>query len=161
MRLPLTIILLFNLGLLFSFEDLGPLQDAKKKYPQIFEIGSVKTITINKVACYCFSGQAEQSFKDEFATADSELYEEATLVAKSNLFTFLSNGDKKVNISFFGNKVLYQYNDKKIYTVILFVPIANIKITKLQSNTENSKPITLKLPQDIIKQITPKKNLAK
>jgi hypothetical protein len=157
MKLPITIILLFNIGFLFSFEDLGPLKDAQKNYPQIFKIGSVNTITINKVVYYCFSGQAEQPYTGNLSLSDSELYQEATLVAKSNLFTFLSKKDKKVNISLSGNQVLYQYNDKNIYTVILFVPVANVKINKVQTNSKVSKVSTPKIPQDILKQITPKR----
>jgi hypothetical protein len=133
MKLPITIILLFNIGFLFSFEDLGPLKDAQKNYPQIFKIGSVNTITINKVVYYCFSGQAEQPYTCNLSLSDSELYQEATLVAKSNLFTFLSKKDKKVNISLSGNQVLYQYNDKNIYTGAnaIIVPLYNATVENL------------------------------
>ena len=132
---PLALII-FVLGssILMAFEDLGPLKTAQSQYPQIFKAGSVNIISVNNIPCYVFSGDAEQAFSGEFAETASELYEEATLAAKSNFYEFLSSKDKKVTVSMTGCKVLYQYNDKKIYNVILFVPRANVSIKHNKTN---------------------------
>jgi len=151
MKLPVMIFVVFCTTVLMAFEDLGPLKTAQKKYPQIFKTGSVNIITINKIPCYVFSGNAEQAFSGDFAEPDSELYEEATLSAKSNFYEFLSEKDKNVSISMTGCSVLYQYNDKKLYTVILYVPKKNVIVKLDKKNTEfkkkNNTPTHLKKPE--------------
>lgn len=128
MKFPVLIFVVFYAAVLMAFEDLGPLKTARNKYPQIFKTGSINIVTINKIPCYVFSGEAEQAFSGDFAESESELYEEATLSAKSNFYEFLSKKNKKATISMSGCSVLYQYNDKKVYNVILFVPKENVAI---------------------------------
>ena len=96
MKLPVMIFAVFCTTVLMAFEDLGPIKTVQKKYPQIFKTGSVNIITINKIPCYVFSGDAEQAFSGDFAETESELYEEATISAKSNFYEFLSKKDKNV-----------------------------------------------------------------
>ena len=128
MKIPILMILLFCSAALMAFEDLGSLETAQKKYPQIFEMGSINIININDVPCYVFSGEAEQAFAGDYAEPESELYEEATLSAKSNFYETLSKKNKQAVVTMTGSGVLYQYNDKKLYRVILFVPRANVSI---------------------------------
>ena len=97
MKLPVMIFVVFCTTVLMAFEDLGPIKTVQKKYPQIFKTGSVNIITINKIPCYVFSGDAEQAFSGDFAETESELYEEATISAKSNFYEFLSKKDKNVS----------------------------------------------------------------
>ena len=151
MKLPVMIFVVFCTTVLMAFEDLGPIKTVQKKYPQIFKTGSVNIITINKIPCYVFSGDAEQAFSGDFAETESELYEEATISAKSNFYEFLSKKDKNVSISMTGCSVLYQYNDKKLYTVILYVPQKNVIIKLDKKNPEfkkiNNTPVQLKEPE--------------
>lgn len=128
MKFPVLIFVVFCAAVLMAFEDLGPLKTARNKYPQIFKTGSVNIVSVNKIPCYVFSGEAEQAFSGDFAESESELYEEATLSAKSNFYEFLSKKNKKATISMSGCSVLYQYNDKKVYSVILFVPKENVSV---------------------------------
>lgn len=114
----------------FAFEDLGTLASARKAYPEIFIPGSVNVVTIKSISCYVFSGEAEQCFTGEFAEPESELYDEATLSAKSNFFEFLTKKDKTQSVTMSQCSILYRYNSKKTYTVILFVPQANVSIKK-------------------------------
>lgn len=139
MKLPVMIFVVFCTTVLMAFEDLGPLKTVQKKYPQIFKTGSVNIITINKIPCYVFSGDAEQAFSGDFAETESELYEEATISAKSNFYDFLSKKDKNVSISMTGCSVLYQYNNKKLYTVILYVPQKNVTVKLDKKNPEFKK----------------------
>ena len=136
MKLPVLIFISFCTTILLGFEDLGPLKSAQKEYPQIFKTGIVEIITINKTPCYVFSGEAEQAFSGDFSESASELYEEATLTAKSNFYEVLSKKNKNANISMSGCGILYQYNDKKTYNVILFVPKSNVSI-KIPKTTPN------------------------
>ncbi len=130
MKLP-GIFIIFVLALqAFAFEDLGPLASVRSKRPELFVPGNVLVVEIKGTPCYVFSGEAEQSFTGDFAESESELYDEAVLAAKSNFYEHLSKGDKKTEILMSGCQLLYRYNDKKIYTAILFVPKANVKITK-------------------------------
>ena len=128
MKLPVLIFVVFFTAILMAFEDLGSLKTAQNKYPQIFNTGSVNIITINNIPCYVFSGEAEQAFSGEFAETESELYEEATLSAKSNFYEYFSKKNKNTVISMNGCAVLYRFNNKKQYTVILYVPKENVKI---------------------------------
>lgn len=128
MKLPVLLFVVFCTAVLMAFEDLGPLKAVQNKYPQIFKTGSVNIITINNIPCYVFSGEAEQAFSGDFAETESELYEEATLSAKSNFYEYFSEKNKNTVISMTGCKVLYRYNDKKQYTVILCVPRENVTI---------------------------------
>lgn len=128
-------------SLVFAFEDMGKLNEARKSHPEIFIPGSVNMIDFKAQPHYVFSGEAEQCFAGEFAEPASELYEEATLSAKNNFFESLTKkgGDCTVHMS--GCFVLYQYNNKMIYTVILAVPKANVTIT------QNPKAAPSNLPQ--------------
>ena len=129
MKLPGMVFLIFwCLPLLFSYEDLGPVADARKKYPEIFIPGSVHIVSIASKPCYVFSGEAEQCFTGDFAEPESELYDEATLAAKNNFYEYLTKGKKTLTVSMSQCSILYRFHDKKIYTVILFVPKANVSI---------------------------------
>ena len=151
MKLPVAIFVVFCAAVIMAFEDLGPLKTAQRKYPQIFKTGSVNVITINKIPCYVFSAEAEQAFSGDFAETESELYEEAVLSGKSNFYEFLSKKDKNVSVSMSGCNVLYQYNNKKLYTVVLFVPKKNVIVELRKQNTEfkkvNNTPVQLKKPE--------------
>ena len=136
MKLPVIIFVFICATVLIAFEDLGPLKKAQKKYPDIFKTGSINLITINNTPCYVFSGNSEQAFTGEFAEKDSELYEEATLSAKSNFYESLSKKNKNATITMSNCKVLYQYNNNKLYTVVLFVPKNNVTIKSKQTSTK-------------------------
>ena len=130
MKLPVMIGALLCAGALAAYEDLGPLAEARKQYPGIFEAGSVSTLTVKGTPCYVFQGEAEQLFSGEFAEAAGELYEEATLTAKSNFYKHFTRPGESLSITMSGCSVLYQFNNKKIYTVILFVPKQNVTIER-------------------------------
>ena len=123
-----------------AFEDLGPLTEARQKHPELFVPGRVLVTDIKGVPCYVFSGEAEQAFTGAFAEAESELYEEATLSAKTKFYEFFAKGDKKTTVNMSGCGVLYQYNNKKVYTVILFVPKANVIVKKPVAPAPAAKP---------------------
>jgi len=113
-----------------AIEELGPLISVRRKRPELFVPGNVLVVDIKGTPCYVFSGESEQSFTGAFAEAESELYEEAVLAAKNNFFVRLSKGDKETFVSMSGCRILYRYNNKKIYTVVLCVPKSNVTITK-------------------------------
>ena len=114
MKLPVMIGALLCAGALAAYEDLGPLAEARKQYPGIFEAGSVSTLTVKGTPCYVFQGEAEQLFSGEFAEAAGELYEEATLTAKSNFYKHFTRPGESLSITMSGCSVLYQFNNKKI-----------------------------------------------
>ena len=119
MKLPVMIGALLCAGALAAYEDLGPLAEARKQYPGIFEAGSVSTLTVKGTPCYVFQGEAEQLFSGEFAEAAGELYEEATLTAKSNFYKHFTRPGESLSITMSGCSVLYQFNNKKIYIINL------------------------------------------
>ena len=115
---------------LLAFEDLGKIDVARKAHPEIFIPGSIHEMMVNGKLSYLFMGQAEQCFSGEFAEPESELYEDATLSAKKFFYEMLSGGDKSATITVSHCATLYRFNDKKIYSVILFVPKNNVSISK-------------------------------
>ena len=136
----------------FAFEDIGTLTDARKSHPEIFIPGSVNTLDFKSQTHYVFSGESEQCFTGEFVESTSELYDEATLSAKNNFFEFMTKGNKNLSVNMSGTTVLYQYNDKKIYTVILAVPKKQVTITKnnpatFRAEQESPSAISLVMPQ--------------
>ena len=145
MKLPGLIFSLFVLSTaLFAYEDLGEINAARKKYPEIFDPGSIHKIKINGKMCYVFSGQAEQSFTGKNAEAEGELYEEAALDAKNLFYHSLSKGNKRITVTMKECMPLYQFNDKKKYTVILFVPEENVEI----SESKETEPVVESAPAE-------------
>ena len=122
--------LLASSTVLFAFEDLGKIDVARKEHPEIFIPGSIHAMMVNGKLSYVFMGQSEQCFSGEFAEPESELYEEATLSAKNFLYETLSDGDKAATITVSHCATLYRFNDKKTYSVILFVPKNHVSISK-------------------------------
>ena len=130
MKLPgISIILALALQT-FAFEDLGPLASVRRKRPELFVPGRVLVVDVKGTPSYVFSGVSERSFSGAFAEPESELYDEAVLSAKSNFYEHFSKGDKRIGISMSRCQLLYRYNDRKTYTAVLFVPKANVKITR-------------------------------
>lgn len=123
-------VLLASSTALYAFEDLGKIDVARKAHPEIFIPGSIHETMVNGKLSYVFMGQAEQCFSGEFAEPESELYEEATLSAKNLFFEKLSEDDKTTTVTMSHCSVLYRFNNKKIYSVILFVPKNNVSISK-------------------------------
>lgn len=123
-------VLLVSLTALYGFEDLGKIDAARKAYPEIFIPGSIHETMVNGKLSYVFMGQSEQCFSGKFAEPESELYEEATLSAKNFFYEKLSEGDKTATITMSQCAVLYRFNNKKIYSVILFVPKNNVSISR-------------------------------
>ena len=126
----------------FAFEDLGSLDVVRKKRPDLLIPGSVSTANINNVPCYVFAGQAEQCFSGDFAESDNELYEEAALAAKKHFFDKFYRKEDRTVVKMSNCSVLYRFNDRKIYTVVLFVPQKDVIIEKNVSATppSNSSP---------------------
>ena len=115
---------------MYAFEDLGKIDVARREHPEIFIPGSIHEVTVNGKLSYVFMGQSEQCFSGEFAEPESELYEEATLSAKNFFYETLSGGDKAATVTVSQCAVLYRFNNKKIYSVILFVPKNNVSVSK-------------------------------
>ena len=159
MKLPGLIFSLFVLSTaLFAYEDLGEIDAARKKYPEIFDPGSIHKVKINGKMCYVFSGQAEQSFTGKNAEAEGELYEEAALDAKNLFYHSLSKGNKRITVTMKECMPLYQFNDKKKYTVILFVPEENVVVTESKEPEQVVEPAPAKKqPEDTAGDKTEKK----
>ena len=159
MKLPGLFFSLFVLSTaLFAYEDLGEIDAARKKYPEIFDPGSIHKIKINGKMCYVFSGQAEQSFTGKNAEAEGELYEEAALDAKNLFYHSLSKGNKRITVTMKECMPLYQFNDKKKYTVILFVPEENVVVTESKEPEQVVEPAPAKKqPEDTAGDKTEKK----
>ena len=159
MKLPGLVI--FTVSALFcslsAFEDLGNIGTARKTHSEIFIPGSVHEIPIRNKLCYVFSGQSEQFFSGDLAEPESELYEEAVLSAKNNFYEKLSDGDKTTKITMSQCSVLYRFNDKKIYTVILFIPKDNVTISKKPKTSAKPQPTS---PSPSSKRIQEKKSAA-
>lgn len=153
-------ILLISLTSLYGFEDLGKIDAARKAYPEIFIPGSIHETKVNGKLSYVFMGQSEQCFSGEFAEPESELYEEATLSAKNFFYEKLSEGDKTATVTMSQCTVLYRFNNKKIYSVILCVPKNNVSVSKKPKVQHQEAVPSVPKPlsathKDLQKEITP------
>lgn len=110
-----------------AFEDLGPLEQARESYPQLFIPQSVNQTEIAGRPHYVFSGQAERYFDDEM---DSELWEEATLSAKAVLFEHFAEGNKATKVDMSGCAPLYRVKEGKAYTMLMAVPVDRVKVSR-------------------------------
>ena len=109
-----------------AFEDLGPIETARRDHPNIFVPEEVNVVDINSETHYVFSGQAERCFPDE---TDSELWEEATMSAKNVFYAHLSGEKEGVKISMSGCKPLYRLHDGNVFTMIMCVPRDKVLVT--------------------------------
>lgn len=109
-----------------AFEDLGPIETARRDHPNIFVPEEVNVVDINSVSHYVFSGQAEKCFPEE---TDSELREEAVMSAKNVFYAHLSGEKEGVKISMSGCKPLYRLHDGNVFTMIMCVPRDKVLIT--------------------------------
>ena len=121
-----------------AFEDLGPIETARRDHPNIFIPGEVNAVDINSAAHYVFSGQAERCFPDE---TDSELWEEATMSAKNAFYVHLSGEKEGVKISMSGCRPLYRLHDGNVFTMIMCVPRDKVVITTEKPAAEKHDPV--------------------
>jgi hypothetical protein len=140
MKLPGIFFFCFLSFAVSAYEDLGPLNTAKERHPEIFIPGSICKIKIAGKESYVFSGQAEQLFSKKNAETDSELYQEAESAAKSFFYQKLSNGNERISITMSQCQLLYRFHEQKTYTVILFVPVENVSVTMREENVESGPP---------------------
>ena len=80
--------------------------------------------------CY---GEAEKCFDGDMAESDAELFQEATLDAKKNLYKHLTKEDKTLTVRMNGVKKLYEYSEEKMRRVVLFVAKSDVEIQKRES----------------------------
>ena len=109
-----------------AYEDLGPIDKVRQSHPYIFVPNEVNKVKIGDVENYVFSGQAEKDFDDE---TDSELWQEATLAAKSSFYQWITKGDGSKEVSMSGCAPIYRDKAGKVYNMIMSVPCANVRIT--------------------------------
>lgn len=122
-------IILSCFSTLSAVDELGRLEDAQKRYPSLFVPGSVHEFSVRGGTCYIFSGQSEQFFTGELAETDSELYQEAALAAKNNLYQYFRKQGKRLVVELSSCGVMYRFNDRKLYTVVLYVPKDKVAVT--------------------------------
>jgi len=135
MKIPgIIIFCILSFGVL-AYENLGPLNLAMEKYPEIFIPGNVNKLKIDGKESYVFAGQAEQLFSAKNAEADRELYQEASLAAKNIFYQKLSKGNKRIIVTMSQCDVLYQFRKGKVYTVILFVPVESVSVAEKKESS--------------------------
>jgi len=126
----------------FALNDLGPLEKARREHPALFVAGNVLEYTIGNEICYVYNGEAEKCFEGELAESDADLFQEASLDAKKNLYNYLTKGNKSIEVHVSGARKLYEFVEAKMRRVVLFVGkdrvvvVENPKEKPVSSNTE-------------------------
>ena len=113
-----------------AINELGSLTDARKSHPAIFVPGNVLKYMVSGKNGYVYNGEAEQCFAGSMAESDAELYQEAVLDAKNNLYKFLTKGDKSLSVQMSGAVKLYEFVDDKYRRVVCFVAKDNVVISQ-------------------------------
>lgn len=121
----------------FALNDLGPLEKVRKDHPTIFVAGNVIEYTIGNEIGYVYNGEAEKCFEGELAESDAELFQEASLDAKKNLYNFLTKDDKSLEVQMGEARKLYEFTEAKMRRVVMFVGKDKVSVTaKPKSNLE-------------------------
>ena len=121
----------------FALNDLGPLEKAMKDHPAIFVPGNVLEYTIGSEIGYVYNGEAEKCFEGELAESDADLFQEASLDAKKNLYNFLTKDNKSLEVQMNGARKLYEFAEAKMRRVVMFVCKDKVRVTaKPKQNLE-------------------------
>lgn len=130
--MKLTSLLVLATSLPFAIlakDELGPIETARKAYPDAFAPGMVAEVDCGGVRCYAFAGEAEQCFSGKYAESEAELFEEATLDAKARFFAVLGKGDPGAVITMGGLRTAYQYTDGAFRRVVCVVPAESVSVS--------------------------------
>ena len=122
--------LVFGLPLaILAKNELGTIESAQQNYPDAFAPGKVLEVDHDGKSWYAFAGEAEQCFSGKYAESETELFDEATLDAKSNFLSILSHGDSKAKVTMSGLRIAYQYADGAFRRVVCMVPVDSVSVS--------------------------------
>ena len=125
----------------FAVNDLGSLEKARKDHPAIFVPGNALEYTIDNEIGYVYNGEAEKCFEGALAESDAELFQEASLDAKRNLYKFLTKDDKSLEVQMGEARKLYEFAEAKMRRVVMFVckdKVSVVAKSKLNHGVSNS-----------------------
>lgn len=127
-RIIVGVAVLLVAGAGLALNEFGNLVQAQGEHPEFFKPGSVTETTLDGAVWYVYCGDAEKCFSEE---KSEELYQEAEIQAKMNLYEFFvrKNKDCKVDVSVTKVRKLYQFADGKEFYVVMGVPKANVVVT--------------------------------
>ena len=133
MRLAPVFVVLLTAIDVFALNELGSLEDAKRKHPAVFVPGNVMEYVISEEEGYVYSGESEKCFSGSMSEKDSELYQEAELEAKKNLLTFFSDRKPGYEAIIRGGRKIYEYPDGNMRRVVFFVKKDSVIFQKIPS----------------------------
>lgn len=116
----------------FAINDFGPLEKARKNHPAIFVPGNVIEYTIGNEIGYVYNGEAEKYFEGELGESDANLFREASLDAKKNLYNFLVKDDRSLEVQMSGARKLYEFVESKMRRVVFFVRKDRVSVNARQ-----------------------------
>lgn len=115
----------------FALDDLGTLEKAKKDHPAIFVPGNVLEYSVGNEIGYVYNGESEKCFEGDLAESDTDLFQEASLDAKKNLYDFLTKDNKSLQIQMSGARKLYEFAEGKMRRVVMFVGKDKVNVTAM------------------------------
>lgn len=123
----LTFCLLCGLTCL-ALGEFGEFQAARQSHPEFFRPGVVEDARLGDEPWYVYCGEAEKCFNEE---KDSELYEEAEVQAKQNLYSYFQKKENNpaVKVGVATGRKLYQFTEGKMYYVVLGVPKSGVSVS--------------------------------
>lgn len=125
----------------FARDDLGSFADARAAWPDAFVPGKVATIDRAGEELYAFAGEAESFFPGEMAESDAELYEEATLDAKTRFYETMAGDNPSRSVSLSGLRVAYRWAEGPLRRVVCVVPRRNVAVSPPVSGPEQLAPV--------------------
>ncbi len=125
----LPVFIVFASVLVGAATETGSPEAARRRFPALFEGKDVvEADSIKGSPGYVFRGEAEQCFKGDLAESDDELWREAEMDAKSNLYRFLTNGNPLLSVTMGGATLAYRYREGKRFHSIYFVAKAAVSV---------------------------------
>jgi len=125
-RLGLMIVLLVAASAAMAENEFGDCAAARAAHPDFFRPGVVTIAALNGEDWYVYCGDAEKCFKEE---SDSELYEEAAVQAKMNLFNYFAKDNPGVRVEVSFARKMYQYPDGAFRCVVMGAKRSDVKVT--------------------------------
>lgn len=145
---PLFILLCFSV-LLYGQQKKETLDTIRNRYPDLFVDAHVIKVTYDNQQGYMYRGNAEQLFSGDFAEPASELYAEAELDAKANLYEYFKKDDENIVVVIRRARIILNYKEGNIYGCIFFVPEDSVSVNKVQEQSIQIKSDILKSPNVI------------
>ncbi len=109
-----------------AWDELGPLDKARRAHPEFFRKGAVNQVEIDGEMYWVFTGDGTK--EGGRFTSDAEAYREAALEARRNLLRHVADCASHVDAEVSGIVTAYRFAEGKSRRVVCLVPVENVAL---------------------------------